>query len=91
MPRLGTPNRAAYPVGWLFEPGNAVTFLARAGTHDLHFITGVGATIELAGRTYRIEPAAPYRSIRVIVPETGPATLRCVSGALNLDRMELRE
>ncbi|MFL6246929.1 MAG: hypothetical protein ACJ74H_12940 [Thermoanaerobaculia bacterium] len=91
VPRLGTPNRSAYRGGWLLEPGNAATFLARAGTHDLHFITGVGATIELAGRTYRIEPRDAYRSIAVMVPETGPVTLRCVSGAINVDRMELRE
>ena len=88
VPRLGTPNRSSYPVGWLFEPGNAATFLARAGTHDLHFITGVGATIELAGRSYRMEPREAYRTIQVTVPETGPVTLRCVSGAVNLDYME---
>ena len=89
VPRLGTPNRPAHRPGWLLEPGNAMTFLARAGEHELHFITGVGATLDLAGSTYRIAAEAPYRSMRVTIPESGPVTLRCTSGAINLDRMEL--
>ena len=60
-----------------------------AGEHELHFITGVGATLDLAGSTYRIAAEAPYRSMRVTIPESGPVTLRCTSGAINLDRMEL--
>ena len=66
------------------------TFGARAGTHDLQAITGLGATIELGGHAYRIEPSATHRTIRVSIPASGSTTLRCVSGAVNLDRMELR-
>jgi hypothetical protein len=89
-PKIGTVNRSAYRGGWVLEAGNSLTFLARAGTHNLHAITGLGATIDLAGRTYRLEPSVAHRTIRVTIPENGPVTLRCVSGAVNLDRMELQ-
>lgn len=90
-PRIGTINRSAYRGGWVLEAGQSATFLARTGTHDLHVITGLGATIDLAGKTYRVEPSVAHRTIRVTIPEDGPVTLRCVSGAINLDRMELRK
>lgn len=89
-PRIGTANRGAHRGGWILEEGQSLTFLARHGTHDLQAITGLGATIELGGHAYRIEPSVAYRTIRVTIPEDGPTTLRCVSGAINLDRMHLK-
>ena len=88
-PKAGTPNRSAYRGGWVLQEGQSLTFLARAGTHHLHAITGLGATIELGGHAYRIEPSLAHRVLRVTIPEDGPVTLRCLSGAVNLDRMEL--
>jgi hypothetical protein len=88
-PRAGTPNRSAYRGGWVLEEGQSLTFLARPGTHYLYAITGLGATIELGGRAYRIDASLAHRTIRVTIPEDGPVTLRCLSGAVNLDRMEL--
>jgi hypothetical protein len=88
-PPTGTANRAAYRGGWVLEQGQSLTFLARAGTHRLEAITGLGATIELGGHAYRVEPSLAHRTLRVTIPEDGPVTLRCVSGAVNLDRMEL--
>jgi hypothetical protein len=89
-PKPGTMNRAAYRGGWVIEEGHSLTFRARAGTYDLQAITGLGATIELGGHAYGIEPSLAHRTLRVTIPETGSTTLRCVSGAVNLDRMELR-
>ncbi len=88
-PKPGTPNRSAYRGGWILEQGQSLTFLARAGTHHLQAITGLGATIELGGHAYRIDPSVRHRTILVTIPEDGPVTLRCLSGAVNLDRMEL--
>jgi len=87
-PRAGTANRSAYRGGWVLEEGQSLTFLARSGTHHLYAITGLGATIELGGHAYRIEPSRAHRTILVTIPENGPVTLRCLSGAVNLDRME---
>ena len=89
-PPTGTANRTAHRAGWVLEGGQSLTFLARAGTHHLHAITGLGAIIEIGGHAYRIEPSLAHRIIRVTIPADGPVTLRCVSGAVNLDRMELQ-
>jgi len=89
-PPTGTANRRAHRAGWVLEGGQSLTFLARAGTHHLHAITGLGAVIEIGGHAYRIDPSLSHRTVRVTIPEQGPVTLRCVSGAVNLDRLELR-
>jgi hypothetical protein len=88
-PPPGTANRAAYRGGWVLQQGQSLTFLARGGTHHLQAITGLGATIELGGHAYRIDPSLAHRVLRVTIPQDGPVTLRCISGAVNLDRMEL--
>jgi hypothetical protein len=87
-PRTGTANRAAYRGGWVLETGQSATFLGRAGAYDLHVITGRDATIEIGGHAYGIAPSITHRTIRLTIPENGPVTLRVVSGAVNLDRME---
>jgi hypothetical protein len=87
-PRTGTAERARYRGGWVIEAGQSLTFLARSGTHHLHAITGLGATIEIGGHAYRIEPSVAHRVVRVTIAEEGPLTLRCLSGAVNVDRME---
>lgn len=87
-PRAGTPNRSAYRAGWVLEEGQSLTFLSRSGTHYLYAITGLGATIELGGHAYPIDPSLRHRTILVTIPEDGPVTLRCLSGAVNLDRMQ---
>jgi hypothetical protein len=80
--------RFAYRGGWVLETGHSLSFLARRGTYTLHFITGLGATIELEGRAYTVQPHEAYQTVKVIVPNDGRVTLRCVSGAINVDRME---
>jgi hypothetical protein len=79
--------RTAERGGWVLQQGDSVSFLARAGEWRLDAITGLGATLELAGRAYVVEPSNDYRSISVVIPRTGRVTLRCLSGAINLDRM----
>jgi len=89
-PKSGTVNRASHRGGWVIAEGESLTFGARAGSYDLSAITGLGATIELGGHAYRVEPSLVHRTLRVTLPESGDTTLRCVSGAVNLDRMVLR-
>lgn len=87
-PELYQVIRVAYRGGWVLEAGESLSFLARAGTYRLDAITGLGATFELAGFAYRIEPDERYQTIRVTIPRDGRVTLRCLSGAVNLDRMD---
>lgn len=79
--------RATYRGGWILEPGQSLSFLAREGTYSLDFITGLGATFEMSGHSYVVGPNDRYQTIPVTIPREGRVTLRCLSGAINLDRM----
>ncbi|HYO75445.1 MAG TPA: hypothetical protein VE010_03195, partial [Thermoanaerobaculia bacterium] len=81
-------SRFWFRSGWVLDAGQSVSFLARRGTHTLEFVTGLGAVFELAGRAYHVDPAPGYQRIRVKIPEDGRVTLHCVSGGINLERME---
>jgi hypothetical protein len=82
--------RATYRQGWVLDAGDEISFLAKQGTHDLDFITGLGGTFELAGRTYTVRPDERYQKIAVTVPRDGRVKLRCLTGGINLDRMVRR-
>lgn len=88
-PEMWTILRTYYRGGWVLDAGESLSFLARDGEHTLHYITGIGATIELAGRAYQLPPSEQYATINVHVPRSGRVALRCLSGAVNLDRMDL--
>jgi hypothetical protein len=87
-PDAYTLMRTAYRGGRVLETGDSLSFLARDGAQTLHYITGLGATFELAGRAYTVPANERYQSIRVTIPRAGRVTLRCLSGAVNLDRMD---
>lgn len=87
-PPVYTVMRTRFRGGWVLNAGQSLSFLARGGGHTLHYISGPGATIELAGRAYLLPPGKDYAAIRVYVPAGGRVALRCVSGAVNLDRMD---
>jgi hypothetical protein len=90
-PKVYTLMRSTYRGGWVLNPGDSATFLAREGTHSLRYITGLGATFEIADQAYTVPPRVEYRTIRVTIPRSGRVTLRCLSGAINLDSMELND
>ena len=87
-PELYTVMRVTYRGGWVIEAGESMTFLARGGPARLHYISGPGAMIELGGRAYQLAPTVRYASIPVVVSAPGRVTLRCLSGSVNLDRMD---
>jgi hypothetical protein len=89
-PDAYTLLRATYRGGWVLEANDSASFLAREGTHTLHFITGLGATFELAGSAYSVGPDERYQTITVKIPKSGRTTLKVVSGAINVDRMDTR-
>ncbi|HET8774895.1 MAG TPA: hypothetical protein VFP80_13930 [Thermoanaerobaculia bacterium] len=89
-PDQHTVMRTAFAGGWVLEANQSATFLAREGTHTLHFITGLGATFELAGNAYSVPADERYQTITVKIPKAGPATLKVLSGAINVDRMDAR-
>ena len=81
-------NRFAYRGGWILESGDSLSFQAQQGTYTLHFITGLGAVIELGDRAYEVGKDVAYQEVKVTVAQDGRVTLRCVSGAVNADFME---
>lgn len=88
-PHEYTPLRFAYRGGWVVSAGEAVSFLARSGSHTLHYVTGPGARIVIDGSETRLPPSHDrYTTARVTVPRSGRVTLRCIEGAVNLDRMD---
>lgn len=89
-PDAYTLLRSTYRGGWVLEPNQSASFLAREGTHTLHFITGLGATFELAGNAYSVGPDERYQAITVRIPKSGRTTLKVLSGAINVDRMDAR-
>jgi hypothetical protein len=88
-PDVFTLMRATYRGGWVLEANQTASFLARKGTHRLHFITGLGATFELAGSAYSVKPGERYQTVTVKIPKTGRTTLMVLSGAINVDRLEM--
>ncbi len=86
-PDIHTIMRVTYRGGWVAEAGDELSFLARDGQHTLHYITGPGALVEVAGRAYQLPPTDVYATARVQIPVSGRVSLRCISGAVNLDRL----
>jgi hypothetical protein len=86
-----TISRFLYRGGWLARAGDSLSFLARAGRHQLHYVAGAPVIIELAGRVYRLEGTNAYRAAQVAVPRTGRIQLRVIAGEINLDRMIVSE
>jgi hypothetical protein len=89
-PAMYTMMRVTYRGGWILQAGQAISFQAQRGTHTLHAITGLGAAFEIGGHAYHIDPHPEYQRVRITIPEDGWVTLRCISGAINVDRMERR-
>jgi hypothetical protein len=86
-PDLYTVMRVAFRGGWVLEANDALSFRAYEGPWTLDYISGPGATIELAGRAYALPPTIRYASVHVQIPKADRVTLRCLSGSVNVDRM----
>ena len=87
-PEQYTMMRQFYRGGWVLEAGDSASLLAAAGKWKVHFITGLGATIDVAGRAYQLPKSDAYQTITIEIPRSGRVTLRCLSGAVNIDRMD---
>lgn len=80
--------RFLYRGGWVVRPGDAMSFLAKSGPMNLEYQSASGASIQLGTRAYDLPPTGKtYGIARVEVDGDGRVDLRCLSGAVNLDRM----
>ncbi|MEO6260674.1 MAG: hypothetical protein ABIP63_09995 [Thermoanaerobaculia bacterium] len=80
-------QRFLYRGGWIVRPGDALSFLARRGPSVLEYTSEGGATIELGGSAYHLPPTAGGFAA-VNLSRGGRVELRCLSGSVNLDRMD---
>jgi hypothetical protein len=82
-------QRFFYRGGWVIRSGDALSFLARRGRSRLWYATGIPSVIQLGSDAYSLPPTrGSYGSIPVHLPRDGRVELRCLAGAVNLDRMD---
>jgi hypothetical protein len=89
FPPLYAVSRFVYRGGWIVRPGDVLTFRARGGASTIEYQAAQSAVIELGGRAYELPATgAAYGRVHVELPHSGITTLRGLSGAVNLDRMD---
>ena len=76
-------QRFLYRGGWILRPGDSMSFLARAGRSTLAY-QGAG-TIQLGGRAYVLQGSG-YQTVQI--DRDGRVELKCLTGTVNLDRMD---
>jgi hypothetical protein len=81
-------QRFAYRGGWILRLGDSMSFLARSGPSILHYSAGAPSMIQLGRDAYALPPTRGYGSVKVNVGKSGRVELRCLQGAVNLDRMD---
>ena len=87
-PPFWTPMRWIHRGGWLVREGDALTFLAKEGPHELWYSSATRVMVEIDRHAYQLPPTAAAHQYQIVdVPRTGRIELRCVSGTINLDRM----
>jgi len=83
--------RFLYRGGWILKKGESVSFLAHRGKHLLFYASPEQVVIDVGGHAYALGAAPAYGTTFIEVPAEGRATLTCVDGSINLDRMERRD
>jgi len=88
-PHVFQVQRFAFRGGWILRAGDSLTFLARSGASRLQYTSDSGAMIQI-GRdaAYALPPTRGYGAVRVNIATTGRIELHCLSGIVNLDRMD---
>jgi hypothetical protein len=84
-----TVARFLFRGGWMLHGGNSVSFLARPRTATLYYAAREPAVIRLGSRVYRLPATADqYRAVPVVIEVEGRSELQCISGSVNLDKIE---
>jgi len=81
-------QRFAYHGGWIVHPGDSLSFLARSGPSILQYAAASPSMIQLDRDAYPLPATSGYGSVRVHLAHGGRVELRCLTGIVNLDRMD---
>lgn len=82
-------QRFLYRGGWIMHPGDSLSFLVHGGRSILQYQAAAAATVQIGSRAYALPATGPaYGSAAVDIEHDGRVELRCLSGAVNVDRMD---
>ena len=81
-------QRFAYRGGWVVKQGDSLSFLAHAGQSKVQYSAPVDSIIQIGRDAYVFPATKGYGAVRVILAHSGRIELRCLGGAVNLDRMD---
>jgi len=88
-PPFYTPARFLYRGGWILHEGDSVSFLARGGASVLQYACATPVTLDVDGTPMTVPPTgAKFGSVPVDLTHSGRVTIRCVTGTIDLDRMD---
>jgi hypothetical protein len=88
-PEVYTVARFLYRGGWMLHDGDSVSFLVRGGRSILHYACATPVTLDVDGRRIVVPPTgAKFGEAAIDVARTGRSTIRCVSGTIDLDRLD---
>jgi hypothetical protein len=88
-PEVYTVARFLYRGGWLLHEGDALSFLARGGRSVLQYACATPVTLDIDDRRVVLPPTGnKFGSAAIDIAHTGRSTIRCVSGTIDLDRLD---
>ncbi len=88
-PEVFTVARFRFRGGWIVRAGDSLSFMARAGRSRLHYRSDRAAVLEVGGRALSLQSTGGHdTALEVHLPLTGRVELLCLSGEVNLDRLE---
>jgi hypothetical protein len=88
-PELYTVGRFLYRDGWIVRAGDSLSFLVQGGRSQLYYRSTVPSVVEIGGRALSLNSTDGHdTSVTVELPRSGRVVLRCLSGEVNLDRIE---
>ena len=88
-PPYYTVARFLYRAGWVLHDGQSVSFLARSGPSVLQYACATPVTIEVDGTAMTLPPTGVrFGTAPIDLARSGRISIRCVSGTIDLDRMD---
>ena len=88
-PPYYTVARFLYRAGWVLHQGQSVSFLARSGPSVLEYACATPVTIEVDGAAMTLPPTGVrFGTAPIDLARSGRIIIRCVSGTIDLDRMD---
>ena len=86
-PEMYTVARFNYRGGWLLNAGDSVSFKTRGGRCVLDYTASAATIIQIGQTAYQLGATDRYRGATIVLPRNQRVELKCLSGTINLDRL----